>query len=192
MCNLEEPRAASGPALCDAAKELIVRGILEGEPNVQIRAALKKNKHHHELSGQTFCTYRKMPIVLEARVQSLVNIRDVGVVSLARRIEALDGVAQDLSKAFKQTRDYVEKATLARAFVLVCREISRLVDAVDIGDANAIPNASEEKQDAPQEITISQVLRLMRVMSQQKRRLASAQKLVPQGELAPVTEAAEL
>ena len=123
MCNLEEPRSASGPVLCDKAKRLILRCVLEGDRNTEIRAALRKAQHIHNLSDAALYRYRQMPLIREARLQALVNIKDVGVVSLARRIEALNDAAQDLIIAFKRTCDNVEKATLARAFVLVCREI---------------------------------------------------------------------
>ena len=178
MCNLEEPRSASGPVLCDKAKELILRCVLEGDRNTEIRAALRKAQHIHSLSDAALYRYRQMPLIREARVQALINVRDVGVVSLARRVERLNDAAEDLIKAFKQTRDYVEKATLARAFVLVCREISRLVDHVGRDDANGIPNAPTE--DTPHEISVESVLRVMRTMSAQKRRLVAAQYSEPE------------
>ena len=172
MCNLEEPRSASGPVLCDKAKELILRCVLEGDRNTEIRAALRKAQHIHSLSDAALYRYRQMPLIREARVQALINVRDVGVVSLARRVERLNDAAEDLFQQMRKTRDNLEKASLARVFVLVCREISRLVDAVDLDSTNGIPKPSAEV--APREITISQVLAVVRTLTAQKRRLAAA------------------
>lgn len=181
MCNLEEPRSSGGgPALCDAAKTLIITCILEGEANAQIRAALKKTGHVHDLSNNAFSAYRNHEVVVKARQTALLNVKDMGIVSLARRIEALNDQAEDLFALCKKSKDAKEKATLARSAVLTVRELSRIVDLIDPTGTDGIPNAGEAKQDAPPEITIEQVLRVMRTMSAQKRRIVQPQASEPE------------